>query len=49
MAEIFFRMARFAEFDAVELWLSSYLLTLDEDGLTVWSPGPGRTPSRSTC
>ncbi|MEU9343834.1 ABC transporter substrate-binding protein [Streptomyces sp. NPDC048278] len=29
--EIFFRMARFAEFDAAELSLSSYLLTLDAE------------------
>lgn len=30
--EIFFRMARFQEFDAAELSFSSYLLTLDEQG-----------------
>lgn len=30
--EIFFRMARFREFDAAELSFSSYLLTLDEHG-----------------
>lgn len=30
--EIFFRMARFREFDAAELSFSSYLLTLDDDG-----------------
>jgi 4,5-dihydroxyphthalate decarboxylase len=29
--EIFFRMVRFGEFDAAELSLSSYLLTLDEE------------------
>ena len=33
--EIFFRMARFAEFDAAELSLSSYLLTMTDTG-----PGP---------
>jgi 4,5-dihydroxyphthalate decarboxylase len=31
--EIFFRMARFHEFDAAELSFSSYLLTLDDDGV----------------
>jgi 4,5-dihydroxyphthalate decarboxylase len=31
--EIFFRMARFKEFDAAEMSLSSYLLTLDEHGV----------------
>ncbi|HEX9337344.1 MAG TPA: ABC transporter substrate-binding protein, partial [Pseudonocardiaceae bacterium] len=31
--EIFFRMARFQEFDAAELSFSSYLLTLDDDGV----------------
>jgi 4,5-dihydroxyphthalate decarboxylase len=29
--EVFFRMVRFGEFDAAELSLSSYLLTLDDD------------------
>jgi 4,5-dihydroxyphthalate decarboxylase len=31
--EIFFRMTRFGEFDAAELSFSSYLLTLDDDGV----------------
>lgn len=31
--EIFFRMARFHEFDAAELSFSSYLLTLDDEGV----------------
>jgi len=31
--EIFFRMARFREFDAAELSFSSYLLTLDDKGV----------------
>ncbi len=30
--DIFFRMARFAEFDAAELSLSSYLISMTEDG-----------------
>ena len=30
--DIFFRMARFAEFDAAELSLSSYLLSMTDDG-----------------
>jgi ABC-type nitrate/sulfonate/bicarbonate transport system substrate-binding protein len=30
--DIFFRMARFAEFDAAELSLSSYLISMSEDG-----------------